>query len=287
MNEQHLGDGAAHPVAVASTPPVIEATARTDVGLRRHVNEDALLAEHPVYLVADGMGGHDAGDLASAAAIGAFDELQGRGLALTIADVESAIGAARTAVDAVAQGTERGAGCTLTGAILIDYEGEPLWYVLNIGDSRVYQHSGSGMTQITDDHSLHAELEAAGSADAAHTPRNVITRALGSEDARHDGWLLPLRTGARLLVCSDGLTSEVPDEEIRAVLTVGGRSEPVAEELVRRALEHGGRDNVSVIVVDTVSAGSAGTGPIRAIGADADDEEDTQETIEVTRPVKR
>lgn len=267
------------------TPPVIEATARTDVGLRRQVNEDSVLAEHPVYVVADGMGGHEAGDLASTAAIDAFAELLERDHALVVTDVDAAIESARAAVDAVALGTERGAGCTLTGAVMIEHEGAPYWYVFNIGDSRVYQHSGAGLAQITDDHSLHAELAAAGRAEAAETPRNVITRALGSDDSRHDGWLLPLATGARLLMCSDGLTTELDDEEIRAVLTVGGRSEAVADELVRRAREAGGRDNITVIVVDTVSSGSAGTGSLETVdgGSGA---EDTQETIEVTRPVR-
>lgn len=266
------------------TPPVIESTARTDVGLRRQVNEDSLLAEHPVYIVADGMGGHEAGDLASQAAIGAFQALLGIDHPLDIRDVDATIDAARDAVDAVAADTERGAGCTLTGAVMIEHEEAPYWYVFNIGDSRVYQHSGAGLAQVTSDHSLHAELAAAGRAEAADTPRNVITRALGSDDSRHDGWLLPVTTGARLLMCSDGLTTEVDDEAIRAVLMVGGRSEAVADELVRRALESGGHDNITVIVVDTVSSGSAGTGSLDAVG-DSDDEE-TQETLEVTRPVR-
>lgn len=273
-----------HPlVSGLPTPPVIEATARTDVGLRRQVNEDAMLAEHPVYIVADGMGGHDAGDLASRAAVEAFQGLAGAARRLSVADVDAAIDAARAAVAAVAVGTERGAGCTLTGAVMIEQEGAPHWYVFNIGDSRVYQFSSAGLTQITDDHSLHAELAAAGRAEAAETPRNVITRALGSDDTRHDGWLLPVVTGSRMLMCSDGLTTELDDEEIRAVLTVGGRAEAVADELVRRALEAGGRDNVTVIVVDTISSGSAGTGPIELVG---DDEADTLETVEVTRPVR-
>ncbi|MGJ0204291.1 protein phosphatase 2C domain-containing protein [Leucobacter sp. gxy201] len=273
-----------HPlVSGLPTPPVIEATARTDVGLRRQVNEDAMLAEHPVYIVADGMGGHDAGDLASRAAVAAFQGLPGIAGNLGVADVDAAIDAARAAVAAVAVGTERGAGCTLTGAVMIEHEGAPHWYVVNIGDSRVYQFSSAGLTQITDDHSLHAELAAAGRAEAAETPRNVITRALGSDDTRHDGWLLPVVTGSRMLMCSDGLTTELDDEEIRAVLAVGGRSEAVADELVRRALEAGGRDNVTAIVVDTISSGSAGTGPIELVG---DDEADTLETIEVTRPVR-
>lgn len=267
--------------------PVIDAIARTHVGMRRQVNEDAVLAELPVFIVADGMGGHEAGDLASAAAISAFAGLSRTEGTLSVADVDEAIDAARAAVDAVAATTERGAGCTLTGAVLIHHEGKPYWYVINIGDSRVYQHSGTVLRQITDDHSLHAELLAAGRAEAAaNTPRNVITRALGSDDSRHDGWLLPVSTGGRLLVCSDGLTTELDDEEIRAVLTVGGRPEAVADELVRRACEAGGSDNITVIVADTVSSGTESTGPLDVIGVTSSDSDDTQETIEITRPVR-
>lgn len=268
----------------AFAAPVIEAAELSHPGMRRQVNEDSVLAGAPVFVVADGMGGHEAGDLASAAAISAFRHLTEAGHHLRVPDVEAAITAARTAVDEVAAGTERGAGCTLTGVVLIEHEGVPFWYVLNVGDSRVYQLSGTELIQLTDDHSLHAELTAAGSAEAATTPRNVITRALGSDDARHDAWLLPLSTGTRLLVCSDGLTTELDDEELRAVLTVGGRAEAVVDELVRRACEAGGRDNVSVIVVDTVSAGEASTGPVETIAVPEDDTRD-EDTIEVTRPV--
>lgn len=266
------------------TGPVIEAAARSDVGMRRSVNEDAVLAQQPVFLVADGMGGHEAGDFASAAAVAAFAGLAGVERTLEIAEVSATLDAARAAVDAVALGRQRGAGCTLTGAALVAHRGEPHWYVFNVGDSRVYQHRGAVLTQITVDHSLQAELAAAGDAAAASTPRNVITRALGSDDSRHDAWLLPVRTGTRLLICSDGLTTELSDEELRAVLTVGGRPESVADELVRRACEAGGRDNVSVIVVDTVE----GRGPRTPPTSEAAEEPEgiDEETIEVTRPVR-
>ncbi|WP_336652244.1 MULTISPECIES: PP2C family protein-serine/threonine phosphatase [unclassified Leucobacter] len=269
--------------------PVIEAATRTDTGLRRAVNEDLALAQAPVFVVADGMGGHSAGDLASAAAIAAFAELAQLGAArqLGIADVDAAIEAARFAVDVISQEAERGAGCTLTGAVLVEHDGAPHWYVINVGDSRVYQHRGSSLAQITADHSLYAEMLAAGHADAANTPRNVITRALGSDDARHDAWLLPLRSGLRLLICSDGLTSELADEELRSVLTTGGRPEAVAEDLVRRACAAGGRDNVTVVVVDTIADGSTAEPVADPLPQpeDAVDEEVDENTLEVTKPV--
>lgn len=284
MNESK--DSALNRAVAVFEPPAIEAAARTDVGVHRCVNEDSVFADHGIYIVADGMGGHEAGDLASAAAIQPFAALAKDPGVPDFRVVEATIELARNAVDAVSLQTERGAGCTLTGVVLIEHEGAPHWYVLNVGDSRVYLHRGAQLTQLTADHSLHAELLAEGRAEAEHTPRNVITRALGSDDSRHDAWLLPVHTGTRLLVCSDGLTTEVPDDEIRAVLTVGGRPDAVADELVRLARAGGGRDNISAIVIDTLSAGSAEL-PGTAAAFDASEDVDTAETLEVTRPVRR
>ena len=225
----------------------------SDVGQRRAVNEDSALARTPAFLVADGMGGHEAGDLASQAAIRAFAERLEPGRPSSVPEVSVALDAARAAVAQVAAGRERGAGCTLTGAVLVESEGELAWLVLNIGDSRVYLHRGAELQQLTVDHSLRDEVGPAHL--GARPPRNIITRALGSADTTADSWLLPVETGARLLICSDGLTTELADEELRATLTMGGRADAVAEELVRRANEAGGRDNVTVIVVDTVGGG--------------------------------
>ena len=258
---------------------VLEFAARTHVGRVRSVNEDSMLAERPVFFVADGMGGHEAGELASAAAVNALSALSGSTVSLRPADVDAVIEKARDDVDAVSERTERGAGCTLTGVVLVDHVGEPCWYVVNVGDSRVYEHSGTSLMQLTLDHSLQAELRAAGSANADSAPRNVITRALGSEDSRHDAWLIPVTTGSRLLLCSDGLTTELSDEKIRAVLTIGGRPDAVADELVRLACEAGGRDNVTVVIVDIV----AGSEPQE----DDDFDATADDTIEVTRPVRR
>lgn len=284
MNESK--DPALNRAVAVFESPAIEAAARTDVGVHRRVNEDSVFADHGIYIVADGMGGHEAGDLASAAAIQPFVALAKDPGVPDFRIVEATIELARNAVDAVSLQTERGAGCTLTGVVLIEHEGAPHWYVLNVGDSRVYLHRGAQLTQLTADHSLHAELLAEGRAEAEHTPRNVITRALGSDDSRHDAWLLPVHTGTRLLVCSDGLTTEVADDEIRAVLTVGGRPDAVADELIRLARAGGGRDNISAIVIDTLSAGSAEL-PGAAAAFDAGEDVDTAETLEVTRPVRR
>ncbi|GAA1589527.1 protein phosphatase 2C domain-containing protein [Leucobacter aridicollis] len=245
------------------------------------MNEDSVLADTPCFLVADGMGGHEAGDLASQAAIAVFAERIAPGQPATVALAGETLNAARVAVAEVAAGRERGAGCTLTGAILVTHDGELHWLVLNIGDSRVYMHRGSELRQITVDHSLVEEVRRA-DAGAQLPPRNIITRALGSSDSTADSWLLPVETGSRLLICSDGLTSELADEEIRAVLTMGGRADAVAAELVHRANDAGGRDNISVIVLDTVVGGRSWH-----VGDGTPGETDDGKTVTATRPVPR
>lgn len=247
-------------MTAAMTEPLVRlaVAARTDPGRKRRVNEDALLCADPCFLVADGMGGHEAGDQASRAAIAAFSEAFTRPGPATLEEIDGALDRARRAVDRVSAAAPRGAGCTLTGVIRVMHEGSAHWYVLNIGDSRVYLRRGATLVQLTRDHSLREELREEGDPQSADAPRNVITRALGSEDARHDAWLLPLETGTRLLVCSDGLTTEVPDERLRSVLTQGASPDAVADELLRLALAAGGRDNITHIVVDVVSGGATG-----------------------------
>lgn len=232
--------------------------ARTDPGARRAVNEDAFLAEMPVFVVADGMGGHEAGDRASAAVIDVFRSLLGRD-ALTIDDVSRAVDAAHSAVAAIASSTSRGAGSTLTAALVVEHEGAARWLVVNIGDSRVYRLLGDRLEQITIDHSVVQELVDAGRlprAEMATYPgRNVITRAVGEERSAADYWLLPVVTGERLLLCSDGLSTELSDEALRAGLTLGGAPGPTADALVAQAVTVGGRDNITAIVVDVIAGG--------------------------------
>ena len=241
---------------------VLEATvgAHTDTGRRRTVNEDALLAEFPVFLVADGMGGHDAGDRASAAVVEVFRGLVGRGV-LTVDDVTRAVEAAHTAVAAIAAETARGAGTTLTAAIAVEHDGLACWLVANIGDSRVYRLSGDRLEQVTIDHSVAQEMVDAGRLSragmATFRGRNVITRAVGGERSPADYWLLPVVTGERLLLCSDGLTSELSDEALRAGLVLGGAADGTARSLVAQAVSLGGRDNITAIVVDVLSGGAS------------------------------
>jgi serine/threonine protein phosphatase PrpC len=243
------------------TRPRIQLTAAvaTDVGLVRRANEDSALAEWPVFVVADGMGGYEAGDRASAAVVAAFREHVAGGEVASVAQVRAALAAASAGVDAVAASTDRGAGSTVAGIALVEDDDGPAWLVFNVGDSRVYRHHGIELEQLTVDHSLGQELVESGELRpdelATFSRRNVITRAIGAPDSTADSWLLPVVNGERLLICSDGLTSEVSDEGIRATLTMSGRPESAAAALVQRALQAGGRDNVTVVVVDVIAGG--------------------------------
>ena len=258
---------------------VLNVGAQTDPGLKRTVNEDSFLAELPVFLVADGMGGYEAGDRASAAVVSAFrSHLLGPGVP-TLEDVRAALVAADAGVLEVAESTSRGAGSTVTGVILVEHESTPHWLVFNVGDSRVYRHDAGDLEQLTTDHSLGQELIDKGDLTRenlnSYKDRNVITRAIGAADSTADSWLMPVTNGERLLVCSDGLHSELEDEAIRAILTMSGKPESATDALVQRAKLNGGRDNITVIVIDVVSGGNTNvgeftTGALRPLGDSAE-----------------
>lgn len=275
-------------------PPVTLASAiATDVGLVRRANEDSALAEWPVFLVADGMGGYEAGDRASHAVVEAFRRhVAGQGIA-TVAAVRDALASASNDVARIAAETERGAGSTVTGLALVEDDGRPAWLVFNVGDSRVYRHHGTELEQLTVDHSLGQELVDSGALRPEELQtferRNVITRAIGAPDSTADSWLFPVVNGERLMLCSDGLTSEVTDEGIRATLTMSGRPESAAHALVQRARQAGGRDNITVVVVDVISGGieegGDGTTSVRRLAGD--DAEAELIDDETTIPVRR
>jgi serine/threonine protein phosphatase PrpC len=247
--------------ATALSGVTITVAAVTDRGLHRQGNEDSYLAESPVFLVADGMGGYEAGDRASAAVVEAFRSTVVGPDFPTLDDVRDALIAADAGVAAVADKTDRGAGSTVSGLVLVEHEGTPHWLIFNVGDSRVYRHDGSELEQLTVDHSLGQELIDSGAMKRedlnSYAERNVITRAIGAADSTADSWLMPVTNGERMMVCSDGLSSEVADEAIRAIMTMSGRPQSVATALVQRAKHNGGHDNITVIVLDVVSGGGA------------------------------
>lgn len=236
---------------------VLDWAGRSDIGRKRAVNEDSVLVGPPVFAVADGMGGHAAGDRASAAVVERLAALAGNAEHgyLDVARLDGALSAAADDIDDFAAHIPIGAGTTVTGALLALVDGEPHFVVFNIGDSRVYLLLDEEFSRVTRDHSVVQEMVDAGLIDerqAEHHPdSNVITRAVGfKESPRPDLWMLPMRPGMRLLLCSDGLTKEVDDRGIRRHLADGGTAAETADGLMDAALAAGGRDNVTVVVID-------------------------------------
>ena len=258
--------------------PVIDVRsgAATHPGLRRRSNEDAHLAEYPLYLVADGMGGHDAGAAASAAVVAEFGLLAGAG-SLGIDAMRAALLRARETVERIAHGG-RAAGTTLTGVTVTEVGGTGYWLVVNVGDSRTYRFAMGVLEQISVDHSVVQELVDSGAIDgkaaATDRRRNEITRAIGAGSAGEpDFWLVPAEPGDRILVCSDGLSGEVDADRIRDVLAEVDDPRAAATRLVHEAMLRGGRDNITAVVVDAVRVSgfedAYDTVPT-GVGADAD-----------------
>ncbi len=240
----------------------LRAASATDVGRRRDRNEDAVLVRHPVFAVADGMGGHAHGDVASRFVVEQLDQLAERGATepLSTDDVMAALREAnRQMVQASAAAEDRRPmGTTACGLAVVEVDGETRWAVFNIGDSRVYRYADGELQQVSVDHSEVAELVQAGVLDPAHAEayprRNVVTRSLGHEPMLEvDLWVSPLAPGERYLLCSDGLTVELSDEQVAALLGAGEDPQTTADRLVAAALEAGGRDNVTVAVVDVLA----------------------------------
>lgn len=235
---------------------VLSWAARTDVGHRRTANEDSVLVGLPIFAVADGMGGHAAGDRASAAVTERLAREAGPFAELAL--LEQAFIDAGAAIDALAEGIPIGVGTTVTGVALVNDAAEPSFLVFNIGDSRVYRFDRNELFQVTVDHSVVQELIDAGliSAEDAHShpESNVITRALGFHDEPlPDIWRISARPGMRMLICSDGLTRELGDERLRLHLASGMSAAETASALVDAALAAGGRDNVTVVVLDVLA----------------------------------
>ena len=216
--------------------------AATDIGLVRAVNEDSYLSTPPVFVVADGMGGHQGGDVASRIVIEEY---------------------------AAAQRAEGGgdfqAGTTAVVGLLVEDDEGAKWLLANLGDSRIYRYAAGALEQVSVDHSVVQELVDAGSITpeeaAVHPARHVITRALGgAEFADADYFLLPLPRVERLLLCSDGVTGMIDDAQIAEILGREGDAQEAADRLVAAAVEAGGRDNATAVVVDVDAVDADGDG---------------------------
>lgn len=252
----------------------------TDRGLRRELNEDSFIAQDPVFAVADGMGGHEAGEVASGLCVRALaraEVLSAGKRNATAADLREAIEAADLSIR---EATDSRAGTTLSGVVLVEERGVPYWLVFNVGDSRTYRLTQGSFEQISVDHSEVQELVDGGhiTADEAlvHPRRHVVTRALGTgDDAEADYWMLPVEEGDRVLICSDGLNSEVSDEHIHRILSTVASPQDAADALVQAALRSGGRDNITVVVVDATDVINEGALMTTAPRESADTEEQT------------
>ena len=224
---------------------------RTDIGCLRDHNEDSLVVTPPLFAVADGMGGHAAGEVASEIAVRVLSELapehpDGEALGRAIEEANRAV------IQAAREGRGRqGMGTTMTAAML---EGERL-VIAQVGDSRAYLLHQGKLQQLTRDHSLMADMIEAGQLTPeearTHPQRSVITRALGSDAHLHpDIYEINVETGDRLLICSDGLSGMIFDDQIENTLRRVQDPQRCASQLVNEAIAAGGHDNVTVIVAD-------------------------------------
>jgi serine/threonine protein phosphatase PrpC len=228
----------------------------TDAGKVRQNNEDALLVgdgkDETLFVVADGIGGFEAGEVASSLAVEVLKDLQPE------EPFEAAIGEANRRIVAAGRGDEKlsGMGTTVVAIRFGGTQREPVAEVAHVGDSRAYLMRGGDMRPITEDHSLVAELVRSGDLTrdqaAEHPQKNLITRALGAdEEVDVDTAVLPVEAGDRILLCSDGLSDMVPEGGISLILAESPEDpEKAARGLLSAALDAGGNDNITVVVVD-------------------------------------
>ncbi len=230
--------------------------AATDVGKVRLINEDSFLASAGLFVVADGMGGHHAGDVASRVTIDVCREAALR-TPLDILTISELVSEANTRVRGQSSATdERAMGTTLVGIALVDNGGADALLVFNVGDSRCYEISPRGsIAQITTDHSAVQELIDHGELGVdearSHPERNVVTRAIGIEDEVFaDFLLLPRSEASRFLLCSDGVSNELTDTEILDLLDGEQAPGDAARLLIERVVSGPARDNATAVVVD-------------------------------------
>jgi protein phosphatase len=255
---------------------VLRSGSATDVGRIRKINQDLPLERANLYAVADGMGGHAGGEVAARVAVETLQQAFER--TPTTAGLRAAFDEANLEVWRQSQVDPdlRGMGTTLTAMALVGGPGgHDTLTLANVGDSRAYVFSGGSLVQVTDDHSLaeermrHGEMTEAEA--AVHPQRHILTRALGvSSEVEPDMWELELHAGDRVLICSDGLSNELGLDEMAAVLDEVNDPEAAARRLVDVANDHGGADNITVVVVDVQIGERGGSVPVvTPIGADA------------------
>lgn len=234
---------------------------KTDIGMVRSVNQDSIFFSDKsignlpnLYIVADGMGGHQAGDYASAHAVSWFvDYVKKCQYANPITILKTGIAQIndRLLQKANKHSELRGMGTTFVAAVIL----RDKMYVANIGDSRLYVLNSEEARQVTLDHSLVEELIRTGQLERRkvrfHPERNIITRALGTgNEAIPDFFEITLQRRDKILLCSDGLTNMVEDDEIRDIIMQRQFVDKICEELIKRANYYGGKDNIGVVVIE-------------------------------------
>ncbi|MET0673221.1 MAG: protein phosphatase 2C domain-containing protein [Microbacterium pygmaeum] len=258
------GSTHSHALSVAGQDISLTWSGSTHTGRRREVNQDAFLTIFPLFVVADGMGGHIGGEIASASTVDRL-RIVADGGSVSAKTIEKALSRAVKDIAGHVDTTDDGTGTTLTGVYLETTGGTPHWVTLNIGDSRVYLSRDGAIAQITTDHSVVQELIASGrlSPEEAenHPYGNVITRAVGpSESVSPDYVRLDVVDGDRFVICSDGLTKELTDYGIQHFLTENDDPADAVEAMMEAALENGGRDNITIIVLDVAVDSSPAAG---------------------------
>jgi protein phosphatase len=230
---------------------VAEHFERSDTGRRRRANEDAFFARSPLFAVADGMGGAQAGEVASHIAVQVLEQGLPEGDGSIEERLRRRVAEANERINEVSRSDERhsGMGTTLTVA----YVGEEELSVAHVGDSRLYRLREGRFERLTDDHSLVEELVRQGKLTPAeadeHPQRSIITRALGPEaGVEPDSRTWPAREGDVYLICSDGLTSMVPETDVGEILGRAGSLRDAGRALVDAANQAGGRDNITVVL---------------------------------------
>lgn len=236
----------------------------THIGRRREMNQDYVFASETavgqlpnLFLVADGMGGHKAGEYASRFTVEKIvEELSASQQMKPVTAIRDALVTANRLLirEAKEDSAKSGMGTTIVAATII---GTHL-HVANVGDSRLYVTDHEAIRQITRDHSLVEEMVRLGEMDKAeakdHPDKNIITRAIGvTTDLVVDFFEVELKPGDTVLMCSDGLTNMVDDEEIRAIIAEKNNVKEKAERLIETANEHGGKDNITVVLVEPFS----------------------------------
>jgi protein phosphatase len=237
----------------------VETTVRTDVGLQRRGNEDSSYAQEPVFVVADGMGGARAGEVASQMVVDAFasglpeDGTAEERLSMVVQRAN------REIHERSHKEAERaGMGTTVTAA----YLDNNTLALAHVGDSRAYLLRDGELSRLTEDHSLVEELLRGGKLTEEealeHPQRSVITRALGIEPiVEIDTWTYPLRPADIVLICSDGLTSMIPEQQVADAITQSRSLAEAAERLIAEANAAGGRDNITVVLFRVEDVGAA------------------------------